>query len=229
MNIFLLPFNQMEGISVYYIYSFFTREFIEAGVDLMKGKILSGETDKKLKILISVFIIIGFFLSVLILKVLNNPKESTLLNKESTISNSLEPVEQLPTVGNVENLKRMLEEYHLEVEATMRNRAQAALADYCRTNIQVEGVDESDIVKCDGRYIYKVFSGEKNDGKGLKLKGAISHYPDGEKIDLYSSLLEKRRIDRILYIGSNLYTISDSYIKVNDIKSLKEKGKLSLQ
>ncbi|HWR62654.1 MAG TPA: beta-propeller domain-containing protein [Clostridia bacterium] len=94
--------------------------------------------------------------------------------------------EPLPTVGSAENLKKLLEEavrqgdmlYGTQKlrngvlsfdEAAVQPAAGAAegavsaktaavsgSADYSATNVQVEGVDEADIVKTDGSYIYQV-------------------------------------------------------------------------
>lgn len=105
------------------------------------------------------------------------------------------PVEPLPVVGSMENLKKLLVEYEksslinsgqlLRKESKMemmndavtvaplaRNEMAAggavnlaqesakslvgASADYSSTNVQVQGVDEADIVKTDGNYIYQV-------------------------------------------------------------------------
>lgn len=75
----------------------------------------------------------------------------------------------LPVAGTMENLKALLVDVSnanyrilykaaggttkalLQSEGTTSN-----VADYSKTNVQVEGVDEGDIVKCDGEYIYKV-------------------------------------------------------------------------
>ncbi|MCG9967336.1 beta-propeller domain-containing protein [Pelotomaculum terephthalicicum JT] len=85
----------------------------------------------------------------------------------------------LPVVGTYENLKSLLA--NLQTEAgydqrvmknapavtgaapesaksadTAQSLANASGSDYSRTNVQVEGVDEADIVKTDGSYIYLV-------------------------------------------------------------------------
>lgn len=85
----------------------------------------------------------------------------------------------LPSVGSYENLKELLKngqpQYDegidmiteaVPLRATQKNSAgakapQAGAAgdsngDYSRTNVQVAGVDEADIVKTDGNYIYQV-------------------------------------------------------------------------
>jgi hypothetical protein len=59
---------------------------------------------------------------------------------------------------------------------------------------------------------------------GFVRKGAITHIPAGEDIwDAYD-----RHIHRILYIGSNLYTLSDGMVKANDLLSVEEKASLEL-
>lgn len=87
------------------------------------------------------------------------------------------PVEPLPTVGSFENFKKLM----AEAESRTRNvvmysggdiaaaesspKASAASSagnlldgklDYSETNVQVQGVDEADTVKTDGKYIYKL-------------------------------------------------------------------------
>ncbi|WP_211662061.1 beta-propeller domain-containing protein [Neomoorella glycerini] len=87
----------------------------------------------------------------------------------------------LPVVGSYTNLKALLEKAQREnpgygaggtvmkaaematgaaaadsVQAMRAAAAALAAADYSRTNVQVEGVDEADIVKTDGQYIYQV-------------------------------------------------------------------------
>ena len=54
--------------------------------------------------------------------------------------------------------------------------------------------------------------------KGFKQRGIITHQKSNEK-DYYSY---NRKLLRGLYIEDNLYTISEDYIKVNDLKDLKE-------
>ncbi len=78
---------------------------------------------------------------------------------------------QLPKVENFQNLYGMLKERtdytneylvedkmkeYLEESATNSKSVEQeiSLEDYSKTNVQVEGVDEADIVKTDGRYIY---------------------------------------------------------------------------
>lgn len=105
-----------------------------------------------------------------------------------------EDVSSLPAVGSYENLKSllanldsgyynerlMLESAPADTGTAMKQSAQAPApsadassegASYSKTNIQVEGVDEADIVKTDGSYIYYV------SGRRVIITEA---YPPGE-------------------------------------------------
>jgi len=84
----------------------------------------------------------------------------------------------LPAVGNADNMKKLLEEaginsrqlYSKERVMTVaptaapmdardmktENAAAGSSADYSRTNTQVAGVDEADLIKTDGQYIYQI-------------------------------------------------------------------------
>lgn len=88
------------------------------------------------------------------------------------------PQEELPLVGSIENLKKLLSQVEvsgyavddmapmlqkqmagsLEIRNESANTASTAAGDsaYSKTNVQVEGVDEADLVKTDGEYIYQV-------------------------------------------------------------------------
>ena len=61
--------------------------------------------------------------------------------------------------------------------------------------------------------------------KGFKLKGRITHLSDEDYLkagrDWYNS---DKNIQRIIYIGDNLYTLSNGLIKANAMADLKEKG-----
>jgi inhibitor of cysteine peptidase len=107
------------------------------------------------------------------------------------------PLENLPVVGSLENLKKLLEEAEpFYVFGGIRRAADeagwaaaganqnemvqktapevpapSASRDHSQTNIQVQGVDEADIVKTDGTYIYQV-----NRGRIVIAKA----YPPGE-------------------------------------------------
>lgn len=106
--------------------------------------------------------------------------------------------ENLPVVGSKEKLNDYFEEILKEEKrggffstATMEeskdssakmSNDSAGSQDVSETNIQVQGVDESDIVKTNGTHIYQVVDGkiniiETNGGKSMKLLNPIS-YPN---------------------------------------------------
>ena len=63
----------------------------------------------------------------------------------------------------------------------------------------------------------------------FKLKGKISHISDEEYLksgsDWYSS---GSNVERILYIGDDLYTLSKRMIKAHNINDMKQKGELNI-
>ncbi len=73
-----------------------------------------------------------------------------------------------------------------------------------------------------GAYIYGI-----NLKEGFKLKARISHISEEEYNKSgdgwYGS---NKNVERIIYIGDDIYTISKAMIKANDIKDMKEKGSL---
>lgn len=105
-------------------------------------------------------------------------------------STSAEP---LPVVGSKEKLLELLRQSQVhyprgimmdtmvsgaapEAAPTQNLQAkEAASGDFSRTNIQVEGVDEGDLVKTDGQYIYQV--------RGQRVS-VIKAYPPGEMKEL---------------------------------------------
>jgi inhibitor of cysteine peptidase len=73
----------------------------------------------------------------------------------------------LPVIGSYAHLKTLLEEsqkrnQHEVVFTTMdiAMEEESAAGDFSTTNVQVQGVDEADVVKTDGQYIYQVNQGD---------------------------------------------------------------------
>lgn len=118
----------------------------------------------------------------------------------------------LPSVGSLDNLKKLLSEaqsfdrvYPEAMKSDQRltaapemaknlaandSIAGAGLAYYSKTNVQVEGVDEADIVKTDGSYIYYV--------NGQRVVIARAYPAEDMKVvsvlDLSSKLLSPREV-----------------------------------
>ena len=75
-----------------------------------------------------------------------------------------------------------------------------------------------------GAYVYQV-----NVKNGFKLKGRITHYDEGFNQDRYYYYYgDDKSIQRSLYIGDNLYTVSGQMIKANVLNDLKEIKKVEL-
>jgi len=129
----------------------------------------------------------------------------------------------LPVVGSYENLKKLLEK-ELQQQRTMfktsvameaapvaaqaANDAGASVAEYSTTNVQVQGVDEADVVKTDGKYIYQATSNEirivQADATGkMQLSSRLS-YSDGtfEPLELYVDE------NKLVVIGQSYETIT---------------------
>ena len=68
--------------------------------------------------------------------------------------------------------------YTADAESTADAAVKEESGEYSGTNVQVEGVDEGDIVKTDGEYIYALSSGDiviyKADGENSRKIGSIA-------------------------------------------------------
>ncbi|MEW9121144.1 MAG: beta-propeller domain-containing protein [Thermotaleaceae bacterium] len=92
-------------------------------------------------------------------------------------SEPLSDLEKLPIVGSQENLRKLLRDFYERENSIYRSSitkstqavpmegsadsgsfggGDGVQGDYARTNVQVQGVDEADLVKTDGRYIYQI-------------------------------------------------------------------------
>ncbi|WP_148137668.1 beta-propeller domain-containing protein [Candidatus Formimonas warabiya] len=75
-----------------------------------------------------------------------------------------------------------------------------------------------------GAYVYQIDLKE-----GFKLKGTITHLdPDDNLKAGYDWYASNKNIERILYIGDTLYTLSKSMIKAHDLRELKEISHLNI-
>lgn len=109
--------------------------------------------------------------------------------EKSLLDTLIAKVNNLPTVGSLKQLRSLLAEtkqdnyYRQRAEVSIagdlaksvqnveKMKNESAAVDYSETNVQVVGVDEADLVKTDGEYIYQV-----NKGRVLILKA----YPSAE-------------------------------------------------
>ncbi|MGE5474946.1 MAG: beta-propeller domain-containing protein [Ignavibacteriales bacterium] len=103
-------------------------------------------------------------------------------SEKSLLDRIIAKVNNLPTVGTEAKLKEIIEKFRtsqsnernymlkdvqsigtafsaansMDQSASNKAKSDSASNDFSKTNVQVEGVDESDIVKTDGKYIYQV-------------------------------------------------------------------------
>lgn len=71
-----------------------------------------------------------------------------------------------------------------------------------------------------GAYVYSL---DLTDG--FKLRGKITHLSDEDYLKAGNDWYESdKNVQRILYIGDTLYTLSNSVLKANGLRDLKEKG-----
>lgn len=169
--------------------------------DALKKKTINNikETKKSKVNLIKFVSVAAVFIMVISISFMNrkevNPNEDVVQKQQ---------IAKLPTVGSYENLKSMVkvdsttryykEEFGVDLvedgvtfENSKSNSAQAST-----TNVQVAGVDEADIVKTDGKYIYYLTDNTVVIVKvdGLEVVKKIEY----EKEDMYA---------REIYINSN--------------------------
>ncbi len=116
-------------------------------------------------------------------------------------SESILPVPMVPRFGS------LTETWTGTKSGLVANSAAQIDSDYSTTNIQVEGVDEADIVKTDGRYIY-VISGSK--------VVIVNAYP-AENARILSEIEVSGDPVEIFINGNKLVVLGWAYVKVYDV------------
>lgn len=137
----------------------------------------------------------------------------------------------LPTVGTYENLKEIVKKseennnhryYYgemvdlavnssLKTESAVQQDAASegtTNSDFSTTNVQVEGVDEADIIKTDGKYLYHL----------LKNELVISEVSPADSMKVVSRVSYKDFDASELYIDDDMIVVIGSYYKANDNK-----------
>ena len=110
-------------------------------------------------------------------------------------------------------------------------QSDAAIDDYSKTNIQVEGVDEADIVKTDGKYTYSISGNDviitdASDKENLKIDARISLNTVPMDLILFNDklvIISSNRDGRYTRYGNDSTTVSIYDIK-NKIKIVKLKS-----
>ncbi|MDP2926063.1 MAG: beta-propeller domain-containing protein [Nanoarchaeota archaeon] len=107
--------------------------------------------------------------------------------------------------------------------------------DYSKTNVQVEGVDEADIVKNDGKYIYTLSQDKlvivnaypvinmKIESE-IKIPNSKNLYINKDKLVVFSESYPYQRYDgleRVRCLGCPVYSTSNTIVYIYDIKDRK--------
>jgi inhibitor of cysteine peptidase len=151
-----------------------------------------------------------------------------LISADDTVNEDGETTEQLPLVGSYQKLLSLMKDiqdsketmyvtYDTVEEAALEgSQAEAkslgnagrdtkAENDYSTTNVQVQGVDEADVIKTDGEYIYQV-----NDGRIVIAKA----YP-ADEMEIVNTLQFDEQTTQLheIYIDEkHLVVIASSYL-----------------
>ena len=115
------------------------------------------------RVLLVALVMLAMLASALMLKPGIVPAQNSPANKQIT---------PLPTVQSMDHLRKLLSENkpiyrYMEkgltvneaVAAPMARQETAMSGDFSSTNVQVEGVDEADLIKTDGTFIYQINNG----------------------------------------------------------------------
>ncbi len=97
-------------------------------------------------------------------------------------------------------------------ETTASNQvAEAPVTDFSQTNVQVQGVDEGDIVKTDGNYLYQIIDGRIAIARIYPASdlNLVSRIDPGDK-NFYPTELYVEG-DRLLVVGSSYYGYETNY------------------
>jgi inhibitor of cysteine peptidase len=167
----------------------------------MIGKYFYTKLNRKFKILTCAAVVTVLLAAGFSIFSLGNYDVANVLNSNSS------PKEFL-TVRTVENLKKLIDKYQPENTGSMEGSS------YSQTNIQVAGVDEGDIVKNDGSYIYKIVKGyDKYEEAGVQI---IKVYPE-EELELVTKILLKDMEPEQIFIKDNYLVIISSRSEVRKV------------
>ena len=176
-------------------------------------------------IIVGIIIVIAIGMSIMLTyRVVNSKKmfkgvDEKMVYKPNISENAL------PTIDTKENLLQIIKKSSSETngdkyldengKSQTNDNKSNSLKDYSKTNIQVQGVDEGDIVKTDGTYIYKVIKryNPKNYEYGVSIVKAVP----AEKMSIVNTI---QYMD-VNFIPSQIY-LQDKYMIVVGTSSKEE-------
>ena len=132
--------------------------------------------------------------------------------------------DKLPTVNTKEKLVSLLPNYNTKnymldgiapsAEMNASQKGAAADTDYSTTNTQVQGVDEADLVKTDGKYIYSISKGDL----------IITEATPVESMNITTNLFKDEKVNPIeMMINDNYLTVicnNNNYNLYDGVKSM---------
>jgi inhibitor of cysteine peptidase len=130
---------------------------------------------------------------------------------------------ELPVVGSYSNLEKLMkkafpnQEFWMTGMDMMKSDASVARAgggsagDFSKTNVQVQGVDEADVVKTDGEYVYKIYYNYSNNvsEQGIQI---IKAYP-GENLQLVQKVVIQDMHPSQMFLKDNYLIVLGSGMK----------------
>ena len=188
---------------------------------------------------------------------LNNRTDDISKNKEKAIAQENEKIEDLPRFENMDQLKETIKksqknnyrsytndmivesadeamsEAKSATDGQMTSSKETKNIDYSKTNTQEENVDESDIVKTDGKNIYYATQGKVYiiDANTLKIKSLINEYSDNQSFNPQELYIKD---DKLIVLGQEFkdapayrnvvinYSSNMSVAKVYDITNVEK-------
>ncbi|MHA1955108.1 MAG: beta-propeller domain-containing protein [Candidatus Heimdallarchaeaceae archaeon] len=158
---------------------------------------------KNLKTILPIFaVVLAALLLVLLLTPSNQPSDE--------IANTFDSIDDMESYikkntldgGTYGGILEMAPSFSKGVASSADSAEPSGASDYSTTNIQVEGVDEADIIKNDGKYIYVV--------SGNKLV-IVNAYP-AENMEVLSEIeIENGSLQEIFINGNKLIAFSNDY------------------
>lgn len=115
-----------------------------------------------------------------------------------------------------------MSEYTNGTDESAKAYIDAADVDYSETNVQVQGVDEADIVKTDGKYIYILKIEHKKDGITLDSVIKIVNITGEKPVQCKSITLEGFCADDMYLSGKRLVIIGRESALINYSKALND-------
>ena len=162
-----------------------------------------------------------------LMQIYNSEGDIPFLTKVATLPFSLLFNDSYSYKGRRYNSYDLVEDAEINTVAESSGTTKTATKDYSKTNIQVEGVDEADIIKTDGNYIYSISDNnviitDVNNPKNIKIVAKLnteSAIPNDlllykDKLVVFSTSYSNNNNNRYYYSNQN------TKVEVYDVKDI---------